>query len=158
MTNDQLGPSLAMDPDPVAAIALSRRQIMVQSMTDRQQQYMDGAVAGMTSRQIGARMGVTASAVNQVLERARAKAKKTRLQIAAEIARMQPRLPATVTLKPKQLAVLRHAESGLCIKRTARAMFVVPSTIREHRCNAMRVLGAKSTLEAVVIAIRQGLL
>lgn len=61
-------------------------------------------------------------------------------------------------LTGRQTAVLEAAARGLCIKRTAKALGLHETTVRNHRAAARRKLGAITTTDAVARALRTGLL
>lgn len=88
------------------------------------------------------------------------KAHLTRALIAAGLVEGSPLILATptVTLTPGRMEALRLIAEGLSTTEIAERMFLTLSTTAKHVGNMRRVLGAASRVEAVVEAVRQGLL
>jgi DNA-binding CsgD family transcriptional regulator len=68
------------------------------------------------------------------------------------------RLPWSDPLTEKEIESLVGAAAGESTAETGRRLFVSPSAIKERRHQARIKLGARSTTEAVVLAIRYGIL
>src|SRR5487761_1232328 len=66
--------------------------------------------------------------------------------------------PATEALTPRETAVLLFLADGLSNEEISRRLFISIHTLRNHIQNIIGKLGARSKLEAVSIAIREGLI
>ena len=66
--------------------------------------------------------------------------------------------PATEALTPRETAVLLFLADGLSNEEISRRLFISIHTLRNHIQNIIGKLGAHSKLEAVSIAIREGLI
>jgi DNA-binding NarL/FixJ family response regulator len=71
------------------------------------------------------------------------------------VAETAPRL-ATVRPSDRELAVLRLVATGLSTAEVAAPLYISGHTVRAHLKSALRKLGARSKLEAVLIAVRAG--
>lgn len=63
--------------------------------------------------------------------------------------------PATITAREKE--ILRLLASGTATKAIAEKLFIAPGTVRNHINRILSKLGVNSRLEAVVQALRRGL-
>lgn len=61
-------------------------------------------------------------------------------------------------LTPREVEVLEALAAGLSTKEGARALHISPQTLRSHVKSILSKLGAHSKLEAMTIALRQGLI
>ncbi|MER3457494.1 MAG: hypothetical protein C4309_01515 [Chloroflexota bacterium] len=61
-------------------------------------------------------------------------------------------------LTPRERQVLQALAQGLDNRETARRLRISPNTVRTHLQNAMSKLGVHSKLEAVVMALKYGLI
>jgi DNA-binding NarL/FixJ family response regulator len=61
-------------------------------------------------------------------------------------------------LTKRELEVLRHIAFGLSDKEVAYRLHVSPTTVHKYAGSLYAKLGARNRVEAVVIALRQGLL
>ena len=68
-----------------------------------------------------------------------------------------PRLAETEQLSPRQLDVLRLLVAGRSTSQIASELHLAPETVRNHVRRLLKALGAHSRLEAVLIALRNGL-
>lgn len=73
-----------------------------------------------------------------------------------------PSVPATTSraaeqLSPRQLDVLRLLVQGRTTMQIADELHLAPDTVRNHLRRLFTALGARTRLEAVLIALRQGL-
>ena len=68
-----------------------------------------------------------------------------------------PERPATRTLSPRQLDVLRLLVRGRSTKEIADELNLSPETVRNHIRRLLSELGARTRLEACLVAIRNGL-
>ena len=66
--------------------------------------------------------------------------------------------PLSLALTPRELDVLRLAAEGLSNKEIARRLFVTPRTVNYHLDHVYAKLGVNSRTEAVVAALRLGLI
>lgn len=71
---------------------------------------------------------------------------------------VSPRRIQAGELSPAERMVLEAAADGLTVPRTAERLGRSVATVRNQRCAAMQVLGARDTTHAVAIAIRRGLI
>jgi two-component system response regulator NreC len=62
-----------------------------------------------------------------------------------------------VQLTPREREVVQLIGEGRRLREIASQMFLSPQTVKSHRANAMRKLGARTTAELVRYAIRSGL-
>jgi DNA-binding NarL/FixJ family response regulator len=80
---------------------------------------------------------------------------------ASVLARMVPRLrgdaPRSSALTPRELEILQLLADGRSTKDIAEELVLSPSTVRNHVQNVLGKLDAHSQLEAVTIAVRQGI-
>lgn len=67
-----------------------------------------------------------------------------------------PRPSATEELSPRQLDVLRLLVQAKSTSQIAADLHLAPETIRNHVRSLLRVLGARSRLEATLVALRDG--
>jgi len=68
-----------------------------------------------------------------------------------------PRPPATEQLSPRQLDVLRLLVQAKSTSQIAAALNLAPETVRNHIRSLLKALGARSRLEATLVALRDGL-
>jgi DNA-binding NarL/FixJ family response regulator len=68
-----------------------------------------------------------------------------------------PRPSASEELSPRQLEVLRLLVQGKSTSQIAEDLHLAPETIRNHVGSLLRTLGARSRLEATLVALRDGL-
>lgn len=68
-----------------------------------------------------------------------------------------PETPASERLSPRQLDVLRLLAQGKSTIQMAEALHLAPETVRNHIRRLLEALGAGTRLEAVLIALREGL-
>jgi len=66
--------------------------------------------------------------------------------------------PTTVDLSAQQRLVLSLSATGLTSAEVATALHVPVQEVRAHLASAIQALGARSKLEAVLLADRRGLL
>jgi response regulator RpfG family c-di-GMP phosphodiesterase/DNA-binding CsgD family transcriptional regulator len=76
-------------------------------------------------------------------------------QVVSELRRAGPRIGDDIT--PRERELLGHLASGLSLPDIAAAMSISMNTARNHTQRVIEKLGAHSTLEAVVIAMRERL-
>jgi len=76
-------------------------------------------------------------------------------QVAAGLRRTGPRIGDDIT--PRERELLGHLAHGLALPDVAAAMSISMNTARNHTQRVIEKLGAHSKLEAVVIAMREGL-
>jgi DNA-binding CsgD family transcriptional regulator len=158
MTNEDLGPSLAESPDPMAAVPLAWR-CATQALTRREMECLCLLVQGLRNADIAERMGCSRKAVEVHVAEIRAKLQdKSRAELAADWALTAEPLPQTATLTKVQVKVLRLAAHGNNTLRIARKTGLDFRRVSDIRSECIRALGVKSTLQAVVAAIRQGLI
>ena len=67
-----------------------------------------------------------------------------------------PRKSATDQLSPRQLDVLRLLVQAKSTSEIATALNLAPETIRNHVRSLLKALGARSRLEATLVALRDG--
>jgi DNA-binding NarL/FixJ family response regulator len=65
--------------------------------------------------------------------------------------------PLVQTLAPRELEVLRVLATGLSTEEAASQLRITVHTLRTHLKKAMTKLGARSKLEAIILALREGL-
>jgi DNA-binding CsgD family transcriptional regulator len=63
-----------------------------------------------------------------------------------------------VALSPRQLACLDLLSRGNTIPEAARELGISPRTVEQHLGDACSRLGVRTRIEAIVIAVRQGLI
>jgi DNA-binding NarL/FixJ family response regulator len=63
---------------------------------------------------------------------------------------------ASEELSPRQLDVLRLLVQGKSTSQIAEDLHLAPETIRNHVGNLLKTLGARSRLEATLVALRDG--
>ena len=63
-----------------------------------------------------------------------------------------------IQLTPREREVVQLIGEGRRLREIAGQMFLSPHTVKSHRANAMRKLGARTTAELVRYAIRAGLI
>jgi DNA-binding NarL/FixJ family response regulator len=68
-----------------------------------------------------------------------------------------PERPGRRALSPDELEVLRLLAAGLLTDEVAVALHIDPDAVRGHVSEILVALAARSKLEAVVIALRRGL-
>ena len=68
------------------------------------------------------------------------------------------RLPPAVRLTPRELEVLSWAADGLSSEATAERMRLTAPTVNYHLTKSCRKLGASNKMQAVALALRQGLI
>ena len=61
-------------------------------------------------------------------------------------------------LTPRECRALELSATGLVIAEVADAMGVSPQVVREWLASAIAKLGARSKLEAIIIALQRGLI
>jgi DNA-binding NarL/FixJ family response regulator len=70
-----------------------------------------------------------------------------------------PRVPRSLqTLAPRELQVLQTLAFGLSTDEAAERLAITPHTVRTHVKHAMSKLDARSKLEAILIALKAGLI
>jgi len=69
----------------------------------------------------------------------------------------RPAAPATPALSPRQFEVMKHILSGKSLKEIAFDLKLSVKTLEKHRLQIMAKLGANSSAELAMIAIRLGL-
>ena len=67
-----------------------------------------------------------------------------------------PRPSATEELSPRQLDVLRLLVQGKSTSQIAADLHLAPETVRNHVGSLLKTLGARSRLEATLVALRDG--
>jgi DNA-binding NarL/FixJ family response regulator len=72
--------------------------------------------------------------------------------------RQEPRQPDPTELSARELDVLRSLASGSSTEKVAAELYVSVNTVRSHVRRILEKLGAHSKLEAVAIAVRDGIL
>lgn len=65
---------------------------------------------------------------------------------------------ADLPLTPRQLEILTHVSNGEVTKEIAVSLFVCRHTVENHLYTVREKLGARSTTQAVAIALRKGLI
>jgi two-component system nitrate/nitrite response regulator NarL len=103
------------------------------------------------------------SGVAQLVEAVRSLAAGDAYVSADLLARLLPRVGRTdlgvgSDLTPRELEVLRHAAAGGTNQSLGAALYLSVNTVRNHVQSAILKLGAHSKLEAVTIALREGLI
>lgn len=68
-----------------------------------------------------------------------------------------PRPSASGQLSPRQLDVLRLLVQAKSTNEMAAELHLAPETVRNHVRSLLKALGAKSRLEAILVALRDGL-
>lgn len=68
------------------------------------------------------------------------------------------RTQTDVDLTDRELDCLRLAAAGLTGRETAARLYLSPQTVKFHRSNILRKLGARTTTHAVALAIHRGFL
>jgi DNA-binding NarL/FixJ family response regulator len=68
-----------------------------------------------------------------------------------------PRASGTEELSPRQLDVLRLLVQGKSTNQIAADLHLAPETVRNHVGSLLKTLGARSRLEATLVALRDGL-
>ena len=63
---------------------------------------------------------------------------------------------ATEELSPRQLDVLRLLVQGKSTSQIAADLHLAPETVRNHVASLLKTLGARSRLEATLVALRDG--
>jgi DNA-binding NarL/FixJ family response regulator len=76
--------------------------------------------------------------------------------IAIPFSDKQTRPSATDELSPRQLDVLRLLVQGKRTSQIAEDLHLAPETIRNHVGSLLKTLGARSRLEATLVALRDG--
>jgi len=66
--------------------------------------------------------------------------------------------PTVVELSAQQQLVLSSSATGLVSAEVAAKLHIPIHEVRGHLADAIRALGARSKLEAVIIALRRGLI
>jgi DNA-binding CsgD family transcriptional regulator len=61
-------------------------------------------------------------------------------------------------LSPREIEILKLLARGRPTDRMAAELFIAPNTLRNHVSNILSKLGAHSKLEAVAIAVRDGII
>jgi DNA-binding NarL/FixJ family response regulator len=61
-------------------------------------------------------------------------------------------------LTPREIEILRELAAGRSTSEIAEALFISPLTVRSHVKSILAKLGVRSKLEAVTVALRQGLI
>jgi len=67
-----------------------------------------------------------------------------------------PRKSATEQLSPRQLDVLRLLVQAKSTSQIAEELHLAPETVRNHVRSLLKALGARSRLEATLVALRDG--
>jgi DNA-binding NarL/FixJ family response regulator len=67
-----------------------------------------------------------------------------------------PRPSATEELSPRQLDVLRLLVQGKSTNQIAADLHLAPETVRNYVGSLLKTLGARSRLEATLVALRDG--
>lgn len=68
-----------------------------------------------------------------------------------------PRTSATAQLSPRQLDVLRLLVQAKSTSQIAADLHLAPETVRNHVRSLLKALGARSRLEATLVALRDGI-
>jgi DNA-binding CsgD family transcriptional regulator len=76
--------------------------------------------------------------------------------IAIPVGGLPPRT-ATAQLSPRQLDVLRLLVQAKSTSQIAEDLHLAPETVRNHVRRLLKALGARSRLEATIVALRDGL-
>jgi DNA-binding NarL/FixJ family response regulator len=69
-----------------------------------------------------------------------------------------PQAGPTPKLTPREIEILRELAAGRSTSEIAEALFISPLTVRSHVKSILAKLGVRSKLEAVTVALRQGLI
>lgn len=64
----------------------------------------------------------------------------------------------TLNLAPSELRVMKLTAEGLTAGQIAEKSHLAPETVKQQQKNARRKLGARNTVHAVVIAMREGVI
>lgn len=62
------------------------------------------------------------------------------------------------TLSPRERQVLELAAAGNTCETSGRTLFIAPETVKHHRRNLLRKMGARNMAQAVALGYQQGLL
>lgn len=73
-------------------------------------------------------------------------------------ARLATKGPAASRLTSRERQVVQLLTEGVSLRETAARLFVSTATVKSHRANAMRKIGARSMADLVRHAIREGLI
>jgi DNA-binding NarL/FixJ family response regulator len=129
--------------------------VMLTSYTDENVllEAVDGGCSGFITKH---------QAVEEVVSAVRAAADGEALIEPSMLARLLPRLrqepEAKVELTQREREILAMLAEGLSTQAIAAKLVVSVHTVRNHIQNAMSKLGAHSKLEAVSIAVREGII
>lgn len=63
-----------------------------------------------------------------------------------------------MTLSPREVEVLHLAANGATLYETASVLHLSADTVKTHRRNALRKLGARNIPQAVAVGFRKGVL
>jgi DNA-binding CsgD family transcriptional regulator len=129
------------------------------ALTNREQQCLQLTQQAARPKVIASKLGIGLSTVHEYVKRARKKCGiKSTLQASVDWALAADPLPITAKLTDKQISVLRMTAHGHGMKATATKLDISLAAVRSRTYLSRVALGAKSTREAVVLAIRQGLI
>lgn len=125
------------------------------TLTPRQATVLRLAADGCDWNETAARLGISRAAVRTALERARRKldAQSTVHAVALYTARQREQI-----LTGRQLDALRLAAAGLTTTQIGRRLGVVNEVVCKHLKAARDRLGARTTAQAVAIAVHRGLI
>jgi DNA-binding NarL/FixJ family response regulator len=73
-------------------------------------------------------------------------------------ARLTTKNPAASRLTSRERQVVQLLTEGVSVREAAARLFVSTATVKSHRSNAMRKIGARSITDLVRYAIREGLI
>lgn len=71
---------------------------------------------------------------------------------------VDPQAGPAPKLTPREIEILRELAAGRSTGEIAEALFISPLTVRSHVKSILAKLGVRSKLEAVTVALRQGLI
>lgn len=70
----------------------------------------------------------------------------------------QPRVLASRPITPRQLDVLRLKAHGLSDRQVAAQLWITENTVKHHLKLILMNTGCRNTTQAVVLAVREGLI
>jgi DNA-binding NarL/FixJ family response regulator len=73
-------------------------------------------------------------------------------------AKLSTKSPAASTLTTRERQVVQVLSEGATVRETAAKLFISTATVKSHRMNAMRKIGARTMADLVRYAIREGLI
>ena len=83
---------------------------------------------------------------------------KLSLKLENNLPKSEPASPPPVTITGREKEILRLLASGISTKAIAGKLFISPGTVRNHINKILSKLGVHSRLEAVILALRRGLI